>query len=1119
MTRENNKIYNLLYSGFILFICLMWIIAGEKFVTLLSQQHHTILYAFISGILLSLILAAFYRFIKVLLIHNEILLDDNSLHQIILENISHEEHTGLYFKDNQGRYLLINETAEQLLQLVGREINGKKDSQLFDSITGHKMQQEDQRVLETGMAISWEIEKNTGHGNDYWIGKKIPCFDKRGKQIGLIGLFNNSTILKTFQNMNVELDERYSNLFNKLPYPVIVLDPVSLMPHTFNQAICDLLAYSSNDFRNTRFSSHIASQLDEFMKTIKYLLSQGGGEFALELKDRNHNLIQVSSYGQKIVLENQPYLHILLHDVTELQQNTEELISSELKYRSLFEYANDAILVVDIQTLTITDINEIGLKMFGYRRDDFITMSIFDLDNQASHENLRNQINNLEIYNHALFTHCMRNRTGLAIDIEINAHKVNYGGQQVYQFVIRDISQRRQTEHALQESEQRYRQMFENNQASMLVIDTRKHLIVDANPAAASFYGYSRDNMQGMSLNQVNLLSIKELDEKNQHGNTDGNVSYTCPHRLANGTVRIVEVHNTDMVINQKNLTFSIINDVTDIKKIQDKLLLTTKSLENVREGLVITDADQNIISCNQSFSEITGHALDQLENSSLSQIMAATDEAFINPAIQQELKKNESWQGELWVRSPIGETRAVHTRIGCVTEEDNIKNYIISIMPGSLARNGNTAYSHISTLTSLPGQDIYVDRLTNAIERAKRSQKAMAIILINIKGFAKINQSYSFDFGDRILKAISLRLRSNIRESDTASHFHSDQFAVLLEDMQVADDIDTVAQKILTTLTETLVVDSHRISLDYALGISQYPEHGASADEIIKAAEHAQVFSQQQEATRYIIHDHQQLHNRDIPESLPEHRLVEALKNHEFKIEYLPIVNTEDMSIYGIESLLRWERDSTHIMHPDGFLTIAEQTGFIEVLGYKLIDQVFEDLGTLRHNKLNIENININLVLQQLDQELISYLEQQCKNYNLAPQNLILDFKEQDLVTLSRDKSDYLNQLKHLGFKVCIDDFGRRNASLTWLIKCPVNVIKIDYTLIARMDRDDNVLTLLSGLTTLAEKMNVQVIAEGVESESQFNRLQQLGCHYMQGSYFNNMANLETLIQHNKQR
>lgn len=1118
MTRENSKIYNLLYSGFILFICLIWIIAGESFVSLLNQQHHAILYAFFSGILLILILAAIFRFVKVLLIHNELLVDDASLHQIILDNISQEEHTGLYFKDNQGRYLLINETAEQLLQLSGKEIYGKKDAQLFDSITAHKMQQEDQRVFETGMAISWEIEKNTGHGNDYWIGKKIPCLDKRGKQLGLIGLFNNITVLKTFQNMNLELDERYSDLFNKLPYPVIVLDPVSLIPHTFNQAICDLLSYSSREFRNSRFSNHITSSLDEFMNTVKYLLSQGGGEFMLELKDRNHNKIKVSSYGQKIILEDQAYLHILLQDVTELQQNTEELISSELKYRSLFEYANDAILVVDIQTLTITDINEIGLKMFGYRRDDFITMSIFDLDDQASHDDLRGQLNNLEIYNHALFTHCLRNRTGQSIDVEINAHKVNYGGQQVYQFVIRDISQRRQTEHALQESEQRYRQMFENNNASMLVIDARKHLIVDANPAAAKFYGYSRDAMQNMSINQINLLSIKELDEKNQHGDASGNVSYSCPQRLANGTVRIVEVHNTDMLINQQRLTFSIINDITDLKKIQDKLLLTTKSLENVREGLVITDDEQKVISCNQSFAEITGYAQEQLENNNLSTILAATDEDFVNPQITEELNKNESWQGELWLRTPIGETRAVHTRIGCVTEDNRIRNYIISVMPGNFARNSNSAYSHISTLTSLPGMDIFVDRLQNAIERSKRSQKAMAVILINIKGFAKINQQHSFDFGDRVLKAISLRLRSNIRESDTASHFHSDQFAVLLEDMQVSDDIETVAQKILTTLTENLVIDSTRLSLDYALGISQFPDHGGNADEIIRAAEHAQVFSQQQESTRYIIHNHQ-LRSSNIPESLPEHRLVEALRNNEFKLEYLPIIDTENMSIYGIESLLRWEKTDFHTLYPDDFLSIAEQTGFIETLGYKLIDQVFEDLNLIRKRKLPIENININLVLQQLDQELITYLEQQCKNHNLAPQHLLLDFKEQNLVTLSREKTEYLNQLKQLGFKVCIDDFGRRNASLTWLIKSPVNVIKIDYTLIARIDRDDNVLTLLSGLMTLAEKMNVQVIAEGVESESQYMRLQQLDCRYMQGSYFNNTMKLDSLIQKYNQR
>ena len=640
LKNRDNSLINLWLSAISVTVVLCWLFSGQMLVeAIVPAESAEDLYFFFSGIVMSLGIVGVYAFIKTVLCIAEIIVEKENLPLLMYRSVLEDDSEGIFFKNKNGRYKIINSIAQQVLGLSEKQVVGFKDAELHHTILVHRIEQEDKRVLENGETVIWETERNTGHGKEAFICKKIPCRDKKGRIIGITGLCKNITVLKTFQTLNVELEERYRSLFNRLPYPVLVLDAVTMLPFTFNDAMNKLLGYSKREFDNMRFSMHAAEgQADVFRVLMTDLVKQGGGEFDIKLKTKDKDLVDVSGYAQEIIIEDKKYLHVLLHDITEMKKSTNELISSELKYRSLFEHANDAILIIDINTLQLVDANEIALSFFDYTRDDLNSLTLFDLDSSSNHQFTQSMLNDLEIYNHVLFEHEMCDRKNQCFNVEINAHKVNYGNNEVYQFVIRNISERKDTEDKLKASEQRYRQMFESNQAVKLVINPATHVIEDANQAATEFYGYSQQQMQGMALEEINVLSNDKLDALIKSSIEQNLGYYTCPHKLANGDIRFVEVRDGPMDIDGQALLYSIVHDVTASKEAEDQLVLASKMFDCSTDAVMITNDKNHVISVNQAFTYVTGYMQSEIIGQVPGRIFAGREQQLLSHDMLDQL-------------------------------------------------------------------------------------------------------------------------------------------------------------------------------------------------------------------------------------------------------------------------------------------------------------------------------------------------------------------------------------------------------------------------------------------------------------------------------------------------
>ncbi len=1109
---KDRELLNLLVSGIAILAGLLWMFLGSQLIAFLTPAHNqSSFYHFFSGVIFSLAFIGVYGLIRSILYFSEFMIEEENLSALIYKNLLNDQNQGVFFKSRQGLYKIMTPVAKQVLNLEDKQVTGLLDKELYKFSTANRILHEDRRVLEYGDTIEWETRnKNISTDNNY-LCKKIPCRDNKGKIIGILGFCKNISALKSAQNLYQKLEDRYSNLFNKLPYPVLVLDPVSFRPHTFNKAMSTLLGYEKEEFSRMRISHHIEPlDLSSFQKSITDILDARDGEFETRLVTRQRDTVNITGYAQEMIIDDKKFLHMFLYDNTDTRKSTDILIGSELKYRSLFEHANDAIVVVSPNSLNIIDANEIAIILLGYGREDLLLMSILDLDASNDHALTQSKIIDLELYSHALYEHKIQNKKSEVQVVEINAHKLNYGDEDVYQFVIRNISARKKTEADLRASENRYRQMFQSNMAIKLVIDPERFCIEDANMAASEFYGYTIDELKGMSLSQINILSRDKLDLLIKQTRQQNLGFYSCPHRLFDGEIRFVEVRDGPMEIEGRQLIYSIIYDVTASKEAENQALVASKMFDYSTDAVMLINDKNQVVSVNHAFSNITGYQQSEIKNAAPEIILSSPDNKLLNESVLLSIDTSGKWGGEIWHRLKNGQSRPLSASINRIYNENTkTSSYVVMLSPkyGHRSEQENTV--HFVELTQLPNRSLFIDRLQNALDRSQRNKTRLGVILIDFKKFSEINATYGYALGDQLLQAISKRLSYNTRDSDTVSHLYSDDFAVLIEDLGSIQQMGIVAQKLLSTLSETYQTPDHPVDLNVSMGISIYPDDSKYADELITCAQDALL------SAKKIKGNHFELTSMEMNRTAnmwlqSEAELHVALRDNQFSIVYQPQIDLDTNELGSLEALVRWNHPKYGLLLPGNFLPDAQHSGFIGAIGREVIEKSFSHYRDCLDLGLSIPRLNINLCKPQIDSELPGYLMKKCIKYNIQHESIVLEFSENDFVNITDNQHTILRNIQAKNFFICIDDFGTSVSSLNSLLQCTINVIKIAPELIQKAQHNEQAHKLLPAIRSLCKSLDIELIAKGVETVEVLNYLRSINITQVQGHMISHPVQIE---------
>ena len=410
---------------------------------------------------------------------------------------------------------------------------------------------------------------------------------------------------------------------------------------------------------------------------------------------------------------------------------------------------------------------------------------------------------------------------------------------------------------------------------------------------------------------------------------------------------------------------------------------------------------------------------------------------------------------------------------------------------------------AHHDSLTGLPNRILFNDRLEQSIVKAKRHNTKLALMFIDLDHFKEINDSLGHAIGDEVLKEVTARLSSVIRKEDTLARLGGDEFTILLEDIHQIEDASTLAQKIIEVLSTSISINHNDLYVSNSIGISLYPDDGASAQSLLKYADTAMYKAKNEGRNNFQFYS-SEMTELAFERVVMEASLRDALKHEDFIVYYQPQVDAKLGKLIGMEALVRWKHPNMGIVSPFRFIPLAETTDLIIKIDYFVMKTAITQIVLWYKQGLNPGILALNLSMKLIQKkEFIENFKSIMQETQCKPQWIELEITESQIMTNPKEALKTLNQLNEIGINLAIDDFGTGYSSLSYLKKLPINKLKIDQSFVKELPMDNHDVAITKTIISLSKNLKLKVIAEGVETKEQKEFLVEHGCNTIQGYYY----------------
>ncbi len=687
------------------------------------------------------------------------------------------------------------------------------------------------------------------------------------------------------------------------------------------------------------------------------------------------------------------------------------------------------------------------------------------------------------------------------------------GRVRCYIGTVQDITRVKQVEHALRESEQRWRLLLESTSDGIFGVDLDGNCTF-ANPAAVRMLGYgSIDELVGKPLHRVlhgvwaSAKPHSEADCRLYGAFRTGRTMRADDERFvrADGTIFDAEYHASPITLDGQVIgTVARISDITERKRAETLLRQAAIVFDNTGEGIVVTDAQRRVVAINQAFTKISGFSREDVQGRRLSVRDAGHyDEAFYRE-ILGALQRSGQWQGEVWNRRKNGELYPAWENISVVKDaQGRAVNYVVilsDISPIKEAEERLRHLAHHDVLTGLPNRLLFGANLTKALQRAKRYDHRVALLFLDLDRFKIINDTLGHGAGDELLKEIARRLGACVRANDTVARLGGDEFTVILEQIGQVDDAAHLAAKLIETVAKPVVVGGREVVTSTSIGISLYPDDANEPEGLVKAADAAMYRAKERGRNVFDFYT-PEISARTHEHLALENGLRRALAEGELELFYQPQVAVSTGRIVGVEALLRWHHTQEGLMLPGRFIKIAEESDLIARIGRWVIGEVCSQARAWRDAGVPPLRIGINLSGRDLAQDVAATLRSALSANGLEPGEVQLEVEVTETVLHDTEVSSRtLAQLRDQGVRVAIDDFGTGYSSLGRLKHLPIDTLKIDQLFVRNLAGDPSNQAITQAVVKMGQSLGLKVIAEGVETEEQLAFLRAQGCDEVQG-------------------
>jgi diguanylate cyclase (GGDEF)-like protein/PAS domain S-box-containing protein len=770
---------------------------------------------------------------------------------------------------------------------------------------------------------------------------------------------------------------------------------------------------------------------------------------------------------------------------------------------------------------TVTWISNAVQQMLGFRPDEMIGRSAFDFvrpeDREEAMEGLAQAIDDIDQVDPVTLP--IDHADGTSSMVEIAGAPVHEPDGRIREITIslHDVQWRHDAIEALRTSEQRFRSLTESSPMGIYQRD-EAGLCIYVNERWCEITGLSAADAAGFGWRQIihpeDLWMFEPVVPLSQV--RPGRTPVEFRVRRPDGSVRWVSLR-TSMLEDEGRVTGAIgaLEDITERKQSQREMQRLTEIFEATADLVVIADRPGNLLYLNAAARRFLGIDRDAVLH--LHQTISEEMQQRIVAEILPEVDEVGTWSGEVALDRPEGGVMPVWAQmLRHLDPEDDQIYYSIVMHDLSERKAFEQRLAHQAThdpLTGLPNRSLLIERLDRALDRARRHQRRVAVLFLDLDHFKVVNDSLGHSLGDRLLVAISERLALALRPGDTVARFGGDEFVVLCEDVLDQADAVAVAERVDRAVSGRFVVDDTEVFVGVSIGIACPIDVDVDPETLIRDADAAMYRAKDRGRARWELFDHA-MRASAVDRLDIETALRRALERRELRIYYQPIIELRTGAIDGIEALLRWEHPERGLLNPDEFITVAEETGLIVPIGAWVLDQACRqvqrwqaELPALAPLRLSVNLSGRQLGHDKLVQDVASVLTET----GIDPGLVELEITESVLMDDVEMSQETLNLLHGLGVKLAVDDFGTGYSSLSYLRRFPVDLLKVDRSFVEALDQrttregdehegDDS--AIVSAIITLAHSLGLSAVAEGVESVAQLALLRQLGCDRAQGFY-----------------
>ncbi|MDA7086227.1 EAL domain-containing protein [Pseudomonas sp. SA3-5] len=677
-------------------------------------------------------------------------------------------------------------------------------------------------------------------------------------------------------------------------------------------------------------------------------------------------------------------------------------------------------------------------------------------------------------------------------------------GASALRIVLSDFSARKRAEDALQESYQALHSILDATLDGFWRIDVHGD-ILDVNPTYCEQSGYSREELLQMNVLDLEVVECAAATAQQTVSLIEtGHGQFETIHRRKDGSLWQVEVSSTyrDAAGGQ---VFVFLRDISKRKQAEEKLQLAANVFSHSREGIMITAADGSIINVNAAFTHITGYSRDEAIGQNPRILRSGRHASEFFESMWHNLSQKGHWCGEIWNRRKNGEIYAEMQTISCVRDSNGeIVQYVALFSDITEIKAHQSKLEHIAhfdALTSLPNRVLLADRLRHAIAQAQRRGQLLEVVYLDLDGFKAINDQHGHEAGDKLLIALSAKMKQALRECDTLARIGGDEFVAVLVDLPDVATSMPMLNRLLAAAAQVVHVGDLALQVSASMGVTFCPQQDeVDADQLMRQADQAMYQAKLAGKNRLHFFDVEQDRSvRGHHESLEHIRL--ALVEREFILYYQPKVNMRTGEVIGVEALIRWRHPHRGLLAPAIFLPVIEDHLLAIEIGEWAINRALAQMEAWQKIGLDIE-VSVNIGARQLQQKnFVDRLRAILQAHpQVKPSRLQLEILETSALEDVAHVFQVIEACREIGVMFALDDFGTGYSSLTYLKHLPVALLKIDQSFVLGMLDDPDDLSILKGVVGLASAFRLEIIAEGVESLEHGALLLQLGCEQAQG-------------------